>query len=124
MCLLLMIAIAIMCFLAASASSTGRVKYLPGFQGPLPFYLETGYVGVGENEDVQLFYYFIKSESNPETDPLMLWITGGPGCSSISGLLYEIGPLKFEAVNYNGNIPNLIIRPYSWTKEEDTNQLM
>ena len=49
------------------------------------------YVGVDENEDVQLFYYFIKSESDPDHDPLMLWITGGPGCSSISGLLYEIG---------------------------------
>ncbi|KAK1441153.1 hypothetical protein QVD17_06992 [Tagetes erecta] len=113
---LLMIAIAILCFRAGSASTTGRVEYLPGFQGPLPFYLETGYVGVGENEDVQLFYYFIQSESNPDTDPLMLWITGGPGCSSITGLLYEIGPLKFEAVNYNGNIPNLILKPYSWTK--------
>lgn len=49
------------------------------------------YVGVDVNEDVQLFYYFIHSESNPKDDPLMLWLTGGPGCSSISGLLFEIG---------------------------------
>jgi len=49
------------------------------------------YVGVGENEDVQLFYYFLPSESNPKEDPLMLWLTGGPGCSSISGILYEMG---------------------------------
>ncbi|KAK1406671.1 hypothetical protein QVD17_42181 [Tagetes erecta] len=116
MCRLLVIAIAIgiLCFRAAS--STARVEYLPGFQGPLPFYLETGYVGVGENEDVQIFYYFIKSESNPDTDPLMIWISGGPGCSSITGMLYEIGPIKFEAVNYNGNIPSLVLTPYSWTK--------
>ncbi|XP_076949441.1 serine carboxypeptidase-like 10 [Bidens hawaiensis] len=46
----------------------------------------------------------------------MLWITGGPGCSSISGLLYEIGPIKFEAVHYNGSFPTLILNPNSWTK--------
>lgn len=49
------------------------------------------YVGVGETEDVQVFYYFIESENNPKEDPLMLWLTGGPGCSALSGLLFEIG---------------------------------
>ncbi|KAK6792662.1 hypothetical protein RDI58_011743 [Solanum bulbocastanum] len=57
------------------------------------------YVGVGDSEDVQLFYYFIESESEPDSDPLMLWITGGPGCSALSGLIYEIGPITFEAVS-------------------------
>ncbi|CAN4122541.1 unnamed protein product [Withania somnifera] len=92
------------------------VKFLPGFQGPLPFELETGYVGVGDSEDVQLFYYFIKSESNPGSDPVLLWITGGPGCSALSGLIYEIGPITFEAVEYNGKLPNMTLNPYSWTK--------
>ncbi|KAI8548570.1 hypothetical protein RHMOL_Rhmol07G0282800 [Rhododendron molle] len=59
--------------------SHSAVKYLPGFQGPLPFEFETGwddssltlYVGVDESEEVQLFYYFVKSESNPQEDPLV-----------------------------------------------------
>nr|XP_043614337.1 serine carboxypeptidase-like 12 isoform X2 [Erigeron canadensis] len=102
--------------IAVSSTSSGKIDYLPGFHGPLPFHLETGYVGVDVNEDVQLFYYFIQSESNPKEDPLMLWITGGPGCSSISGLFYEIGTMQFEAVEYNGSLPNLILTPYSWTK--------
>ncbi|KAL5844675.1 hypothetical protein ACOSQ3_010731 [Xanthoceras sorbifolium] len=99
------------------AVSHSTVKFLPGFQGPLPFQLETGYVGVGESEDSQLFYYFVKSERNPEEDPLMLWLTGGPGCSAFSGLFYEIGPINFNIVEYNGSLPTLVLNPNSWTKE-------
>ncbi|CAL5434157.1 unnamed protein product [Camellia sinensis] len=67
------------------------VKYLPGFDGELPFKLETGYISV---DDSELFYYFIESEGNPQEDPLFLWLTGGPGCTSFSGLLYEVEILQ------------------------------
>ncbi|TXG52552.1 hypothetical protein EZV62_021721 [Acer yangbiense] len=102
---------------AAAVSYSSTVKFLPGFQGPLPFELETGYVGVDhESEDSQIFYYFVKSEKNPEEDPLILWLTGGPGCSAFSALLYEIGPLNFNLVEYNGSLPTLVLNPNSWTK--------
>ncbi|XLS48206.1 hypothetical protein HN51_022564 [Arachis hypogaea] len=94
-----------------------KVEHLPGFDGPLPFHLETGYVGLGDtDDDLQVFYYFIKSENDPKNDPLMLWLTGGPGCSSFSGLVYQIGPIKFKIEEYNGSLPNLVLRPQSWTK--------
>ncbi|XP_027769153.1 serine carboxypeptidase-like 11 [Solanum pennellii] len=92
------------------------VEFLPGFDGPLPFYLQTGYIGVGKSEEVQLFYYFVKSESDPSQDPLLLWLTGGPGCSSFSGLVYEVGPLEFAQKAYNGSLPILVSSPHSWTK--------
>ncbi|XP_039138549.1 serine carboxypeptidase-like 18 [Dioscorea cayenensis subsp. rotundata] len=94
--------------------SASIVTHLPGFHGPLSFHLDTGYVGVDE---VQLFYYFIESEGNPAQDPLLLWLTGGPGCSGFSALVFENGPLKFRTVEYsNGSLPTLIYHPFSWTK--------
>ncbi|XP_060199319.1 serine carboxypeptidase-like 11 [Lycium barbarum] len=99
------------------AAATGSiVEFLPGFEGRLPFHLETGYVGVGQEEEKQLFYYFIKSESDPENDPLILWLTGGPGCSSFNGVVYEIGPLYYKQKEYNGSLPTLGVTPNSWTK--------
>ncbi|XP_019170954.1 PREDICTED: serine carboxypeptidase-like 7 [Ipomoea nil] len=102
-------------FSVALAAAGSKVEYLPGF-GPLPFELETGYVGVGESEDVQLFYYFVKSESNPSIDPIVLWISGGPGCSSLFALAEELGPLTLDVPKNNLTLPTLSLNPYSWTK--------
>ncbi|KAJ4912184.1 Serine carboxypeptidase-like 3 [Raphanus sativus] len=103
--------------LSLHACSGSIVNSLPGFEGPLPFELETGYIGVGEEEQVQLFYYFIKSEKNPKDDPLLLWLTGGPGCSSLSGLFFENGPFTFNLdEGYRGRKPTLQSTTHSWTK--------
>ncbi|KAJ8550867.1 hypothetical protein K7X08_000237 [Anisodus acutangulus] len=112
--LLLLLAQLEICSLFAIAGTP--VKYLPGFQGPLPFELETGYIGVGQSEEVQLFYYFIKSESNPEVDPVVLWLVGGPGCSTLYAVANEIGPIRFDGREYNGSLPTLSYHPYGYTK--------
>ncbi|XP_074572547.1 serine carboxypeptidase-like 18 isoform X1 [Curcuma longa] len=112
---LLIVSLIFVC-LFSSALSSSVVTHLPGFQGPLPFYLETGYVEVDEENGGEFFYYFIESENKPAEDPLLLWLTGGPRCSAFSGLVLEIGPLKFVAAEYNGSLPSLVYHPYSWTK--------
>ncbi|GAB2209998.1 hypothetical protein Drorol1_Dr00015248 [Drosera rotundifolia] len=99
---------------AALVANCGQlVEFLPGFSGKLPFKLETGYIRV---DDSELFYYFIESQGNPRQDPLFLWLTGGPGCSSITGLLYEVGPLEFDIDSYEGGLPRLKYYKYGWTK--------
>jgi len=75
----------------ASSSSSSVVTHLPGFDGSLPFYLETGYVGVDDDTRTELFYYFVESERSPRTDPVLLWLTGGPRCTVFSGLAFEVG---------------------------------
>jgi carboxypeptidase C (cathepsin A) len=47
----------------------------------------------------------------------MLWLNGGPGSSSLIGLLTENGPLQtsdLSLVNMTDNIPNLQYNPYHW----------
>ncbi|KAM7474763.1 hypothetical protein LguiB_022006 [Lonicera macranthoides] len=99
-----------------SIFSQSIIKTLPGYPGELPFKLETGYIGVGEKEDVQLFYYFVESERSPKYDPLLIWLAGGPGCSTLRAFFYENGPLIFNYEKSNGNKPVLELNPYSWTK--------
>ncbi|KAF7073146.1 hypothetical protein CFC21_078183 [Triticum aestivum] len=90
------------------------VTHLPGFHGRLPFRLETGYVGVDEETGAELFYYFVESERSPDTDPVILWMTGGPFCSGM--VFFEVGPMKFVLAPYNGSLPQLAYNPYSWSK--------
>ncbi|KAF8689255.1 hypothetical protein HU200_042046 [Digitaria exilis] len=98
------------------SNGSGVITHLPGFQGPLPFHLQTGYVEVDNSNGVRLFYYFIRSERSPADDPLMLWLTGGPGCSVLTGLAYEIGPISFDANSYVDGLPKLVYNQDSWTK--------
>ncbi|XP_031130588.1 serine carboxypeptidase-like 13 [Ipomoea triloba] len=116
--LLFVVVVLELCFSPATVVAAGSaVTHLPGYEGTLPFELETGYIGVGnKGEEVQLFYYFIKSESNPNTDPLVVWLTGGPGCSGLWSITYDNGPLRFNKVEYNGSLPTLSLNTYGWTK--------
>ena len=47
-----------------------------------------------------LFYYFVESERNPSKDPVVLWLNGGPGCSSLDGFIYEHGTFSSKLI-YN-----------------------
>ena len=53
--------------------------------------LDCSYMAIGEKEEIELFYYFVESERNPQHDPLLIWIAGGPGCSTLRAFFFEIG---------------------------------
>jgi hypothetical protein len=58
------------------------VTRLPGFEGAqLPSKHYAGYVTVDEELGRRMFYYLVESERDPASDPLVLWLNGGPGCS-------------------------------------------
>ena len=43
-----------------------------------------------------LHYWFVESQGNPASDPVVLWLNGGPGCSSMEGFMAEHGPLHLN----------------------------
>lgn len=43
------------------------------------------------------FYFaYFQSRSSPKDDPVVMWINGGPGCSSMMGLMMELGPCSID----------------------------
>lgn len=72
---------------------------------------EAGYVKLPGKEDDYYFYWFFESRRDPKVDPLVLWLSGGPGCSSLTTLLNENGPCSVnEDLTTKRN-------PFSWNSE-------
>lgn len=64
---------------------TDEITHLPGLRGGLNSRHHGGYINVDESHKRNLYYYFVTSENKPAEDPLVLWLNGGPGCSSFDG---------------------------------------
>jgi vitellogenic carboxypeptidase-like protein len=65
-----------------------------------------------------LFTWFFEcqkcvGEANAGDFPLLIWLNGGPGASSMAGLLMENGPYLIGL----NDIGNIVENPYAWNKE-------
>lgn len=54
----------------------------------------SGYLDTGSGD--KLFYWFFSSRSDPAHDPVVIWLNGGPGCSSMEAILFENGPSNLD----------------------------
>eukprot|EP01084_Bolivina_argentea_P106693 190871_1 len=79
---------------------------LPGVTWNINYKQYSGYLDATSSH--HLHYWFQESQNDPANDPVVLWLNGGPGCSSLDGLLYEQGSIH---VYDNATLWN---NPYSW----------
>jgi len=102
--------VAVLCFLAfvLAQDNSDQIFDLPGVNFSINFNQYAGYITVDEDSGRNLFYWFVESQRDPASDKVVLWLNGGPGCSSIGGMMTENGPFR--------PVPggNLIPDPYSW----------
>ncbi|XP_036007614.1 lysosomal protective protein [Fundulus heteroclitus] len=94
---------------AGAAPAADEITFLPGLQKQPSFRQFSGYLNLADGK--HLHYWFVESQNKPAADPVVLWLNGGPGCSSLDGLLTEHGPFLIQddgvTLQYN---------PYSWNK--------
>ncbi|CAK7330954.1 unnamed protein product [Dovyalis caffra] len=89
-----------------------RIKMLPG-QPHVKFSQYGGYVTANESAGTAFYYYFVEADRHSKQSlPLLLWLNGGPGCSSLAyGAMQELGPFR---VHSDGR--TLYQNKYSWNK--------
>ncbi|GAB4839608.1 Serine carboxypeptidase-like 34 [Ancistrocladus abbreviatus] len=95
-----------------SAQKADLVVGLPG-QPQVSFKHYAGYVTVNASHGRALFYWFFEAIGNPKDKPLLLWLNGGPGCSSIGyGEAEELGPFSPQ----KGSEPKVKFNKNTWNR--------
>nr|XP_006971037.2 lysosomal protective protein [Peromyscus maniculatus bairdii] len=90
-----------------AAPDQDKIDCLPGLAKQPAFEQYSGYLRASDSK--HFHYWFVESQKDPKNSPVVLWLNGGPGCSSLDGFLTEHGPFLIQpdgiTLEYN---------PYSW----------
>ncbi|KAF7556320.1 hypothetical protein G7Z17_g1569 [Cylindrodendrum hubeiense] len=72
-------------------------------------------IDVTHDYPIHTFFWYFESKKDPENSPLVIWLNGGPGASSMFGLFTENGPCYINR--------NLTSEPNPWSWNKDYNML-
>uniref|UniRef100_A0A1I7SDW3 Carboxypeptidase n=1 Tax=Bursaphelenchus xylophilus TaxID=6326 RepID=A0A1I7SDW3_BURXY len=112
MYIILLLASAFIALCSADIKTDHEVKSLPGLDWQPEFKHYAGLLNVSTTRS--LSYWFVESQGDKDHDPLVLWLNGGPGCSSLFGFLQEHGP--FLLAEGDDIELKLLKNPHSWNK--------
>ena len=73
----------------------------------------SGYFKLARTYDAHMFFFLFEARKHSDTAPVVLWMTGGPGCSSEMAVFYENGPWHLEQGEEEGEI-RVVDNPYGW----------
>jgi serine carboxypeptidase-like clade 4 len=99
--------------------ATLRAKGLVEESSGNPIGAASGYFALNSTQDAHMFYtYFpVRSTASEKKDPrdypVIIWLTGGPGCSSELAIFYENGPYGLSRDEKTGDLA-LREREFSW----------
>ncbi|OQS03415.1 serine protease family S10 [Thraustotheca clavata] len=96
----------------ASAENPHKINSLPNYADDqdINFNQFAGQVPLPSNGQ-KMFYWLVESQTTPSSDPLVLWLNGGPGCSSLGGFFTELGPFVVDSeLKVKRN-------PYGWNRK-------
>jgi carboxypeptidase C (cathepsin A) len=97
------------------ATAFAHQKQYAGYVNLPPFTLAP----YQQNYSINTFFWFFESRASPETAPLTIWLSGGPGSSSMIGLFEEIGPCEIVQLP-NGSYST---QPRLWGWDRSSNLL-
>lgn len=72
----------------------------------------SGYFKLARTYDAHMFFFMFESRTGDEDAPVVVWMTGGPGCSSEMAVFYENGPWNIHK-GEDGQL-QLEETPYGW----------
>src|SRR5688572_10687764 len=73
---------------AQNLSKVTQLQDTPSFES------HSGFLTVNKSTNGNLFFWFFQHDNISK--PLLLWLQGGPGASSLVGLFVENGPMKIN----------------------------
>ncbi|RLM96119.1 hypothetical protein BBO99_00004536 [Phytophthora kernoviae] len=70
------------------------VKSLPGLDPAAKITQHAGRITLDDSDESTIFYWHFQASQDPDKAPLVIWLNGGPGCSSMQGLFLGNSPFK------------------------------
>ena len=93
------------------AYDADEVVNLPGLKYRFDFKQYSGYLDTSLG---QIHYWFVEAKEDAKNKPLLIWLNGGPGCSSMMGLFTENGPVLFNRDCDRSEEDLFELNPYTW----------